>query len=125
MNAEDEDENDKRDLTQQRQFQTPIRHATYTDFGNHILAAPHRGRLINSSELPRLTIINKILTSSMLVNSDPLLWLFCVFLGAILGGPALYLLLYLIVHLIVWLSPPVDEEQHIGIPLVTLGEISL
>jgi len=60
----------------------------------------------------------------MLVNSDPLLWLFLVFLGVILGGPTLYLLLYFIVHLIVWLSPPVDEEQHIGIPLETLGEIS-
>ena len=69
-------------------------------------------------------IIKKLLTSTMLVNSDPLLWLFFVFLGAILGGPALYLLLYLIVHLIVWLSPPVNEEQNIGMPLVTLGEIS-
>src|ERR1700679_326247 len=123
MNAEDEDENDEPDLTRQRQLQTPIRHATFTNFGNHILAAPHRGRL-NLSKLPRLTIINKILTSSMLVNSDPLLWLFLVFLGAILGGPTLYLLLYLIVHLIVWLSPPVVEEHYIGIPLVTLGEIS-
>ena len=60
----------------------------------------------------------------MLVNSDPLLWLFFVSMGALLGGPAFYLLLYLIAHLVVWLSPPVDEEQNVGIPLETLGEIS-
>ena len=124
MDTEDEDENDGRDLTQQQQIQTPIRHATCTDFGNYILTVPHHGRLINSSELPRLMIINKLLTSIMLVNSDPLLWLFFVSLGALLGGPALYLLLYLIAHLGIWLSPPVDEEQNIGIPLETLGEIS-
>ena len=120
----DEDENDGRDLTRQQQFQTPTHRATCIDFGNYIFAAPHRGRLINSSELPRLTIINKLLTSIMLVNSDPLLWLFFVSMGALLGGPAFYLLLYLIAHLVIWLSPVVDEEQNVGIPLETLGEIS-
>ena len=60
----------------------------------------------------------------MLVNSDPLLWLFFVSMGALLGGPALYLLLYLIAHLVIWLSLLVNEEQNVRIPLETLGEIS-
>ena len=60
----------------------------------------------------------------MLVNSDPLLWLFLVFMGALLGGPALYCLLHLIIYILLWLFPVVDDEQSIGIPLVTLGEIS-
>ena len=60
----------------------------------------------------------------MLIDTDPVLWLFLVFMGALLGGPALFALLYLISHTLIWLFPIVDEEQSVGIPLETLGEIS-
>jgi hypothetical protein len=60
----------------------------------------------------------------MLINTDPLLWLFLVFMGAVLGGPALYVLLYLIAYTLIWLFLVVNEEQLVEIQLETLGEIS-
>ena len=45
-------------------------------------------------------------------------------MAGLLGGPALFILPYLITHTILYLLPIPDEEQHIGMPLETLGEIS-
>jgi hypothetical protein len=60
----------------------------------------------------------------MLINTDPLLWLFLIFMAASLGGPALYALLYLFAHTLIWLFLIVDQEQPVEIQLETIGEIS-
>ena len=45
-------------------------------------------------------------------------------MAGLLGGPALFILPYLITRTILHLLPVPDEEQQIGMPLETLGEIS-
>ena len=60
----------------------------------------------------------------MLINTDPLLWLFLIFMAASLGEPALYALLCLITHTLLGLFLIVDEEQPVEIQLETIGEIS-
>ncbi len=60
----------------------------------------------------------------MLANTNLNLWVGFVIMGTLLSGPAFLVLLYLIAHVIAWLFPAVNEEQLVGIPLETLGEIS-
>ena len=60
----------------------------------------------------------------MLIDSNPSLWVFFIIMAGLLGGPALFILPYLITHTILYLLPVPDEEQQIGMPLETLGEIS-
>ena len=60
----------------------------------------------------------------MLINSNPSLWAFFIIMAGLLGGPALFVLLYLIACTLIHPYPVPDEEQHIGMPLETLGEIS-
>ena len=57
----------------------------------------------------------------MLIDSNPSLWVFFIIMAGLLSGPTLYVLLYLIAHTLIWLFPVVNEEQHVGIPLETLG----
>ena len=63
----------------------------------------------------------------MLANTNPSLLIFLILMAAMLGGSALYVLLYLIVHVILWLFlvPVVNEVQPVEIQLETCGEISL
>ena len=63
-------------------------------------------------------------TRTMLINSNPSLWAFFIIMAGLLGGPALFILPYLITRTILYLLPVPDEEQQIGMPLETLGEIS-
>ena len=60
----------------------------------------------------------------MLINSNPSLWAFFIILAGLLDGPTLFVLLYFLAHTLIYLLPVPDEEQHIGMPLETLGEIS-
>jgi hypothetical protein len=60
----------------------------------------------------------------MLIDSKPSLWAFFIIMAGLLGEPTLFVLLYLIAHTLIQLFPVPDEEQHVGMPLKTLGEIS-
>ena len=57
----------------------------------------------------------------MLIDSNPSLWVFFIIMAGLLSGPTLYVLLYLIAHTLIHLFPVPNEEQHIGMPLKTLG----
>ena len=63
----------------------------------------------------------------MLANTNPSLLIFLILMAAMPGGSALYVLLDLIVHVILWLFlvPVVNEVQPVEIQLETCGEISL
>src|ERR1700683_1307656 len=58
----------------------------------------------------------------MLIDSNPSLWVFFIIMAGLLGGPALFILPYLITRTILYLLPVPDEEQQIGMPLETLGK---
>jgi hypothetical protein len=59
----------------------------------------------------------------MLIDTNSSLFIFLVPMGTLLSGP---ILSYIIITILFWFlpTPVVDLEQHVGIPLETLGEIS-
>ena len=66
-------------------------------------------------------------TSIILVDTDPSLLIFLILMATMLSGPALYILLYLIIHFILWLFliPIIDEVQPTEVQPENCGEISL
>ena len=90
-------------------------------------AAPHLWEVMTNYEahmnhqVLRPTTKHQQKTSKMLIDSNPSLWVFFIIMAGLLGGPTLYVLLYLIARTLIYLFPVPDEEQLVGIPLKTLG----